>query len=121
MIKDYPKIEKKPLKVKGCKYDPEKYPKYDNYDAIECSKSVDIPVDYDGVIGVPITILYHFYGGYINVEYDDGFFYWSKQFEILAFMTGAKGSCLVNGNDGRAKFYINNVGVYARILIRKHV
>lgn len=39
------------------KYDPEKYPKYDNYDAIECGKVADIPYDYDGVIGVPITVL----------------------------------------------------------------
>lgn len=34
MINDYPKIEKKPLKVKGCKYDPKKYPTYDNYMAL---------------------------------------------------------------------------------------
>lgn len=39
------------------RYDPRYYPKYDNYDAIECSKVMDIPRDYDGVIGVPITFL----------------------------------------------------------------
>lgn len=33
------------------------YPKYDNYDAIEVSKVADIPEDYDGVMGVPITFL----------------------------------------------------------------
>ena len=33
------------------------YPKYDNYDAIEVSKVVGIPLDYDGVMGVPITFL----------------------------------------------------------------
>lgn len=38
------------------KYDPKKHLKYDNYDAINCDKIVDIPYDYDGVIGVPITI-----------------------------------------------------------------
>ena len=38
-------------------YDPKNYPKYDNYDAIEVSKVVDIPCDYDGVMGVPITFL----------------------------------------------------------------
>lgn len=37
------------------KYDPLDYPKYDNYDAIEVSKVKDIPKDYDGVMGVPIT------------------------------------------------------------------
>ena len=34
------------------RYDPLKYPKYDNYDAIECQNVKDIPCDYDGVIGV---------------------------------------------------------------------
>ena len=33
------------------------YPKYDNYDAIEVSKVVNIPKDYDGIMGVPITFI----------------------------------------------------------------
>lgn len=36
-------------------YSPEIYPKYDNYDAIEVSKTADIPCDYYGIMGVPIT------------------------------------------------------------------
>lgn len=39
------------------RYSPEEYPRYDNYDAIEVSKIVDIPLDYAGVMGVPITFL----------------------------------------------------------------
>ncbi len=39
------------------KYNPEEHPKYDNYDAIEVSKTADIPMDYEGVMGVPITFL----------------------------------------------------------------
>ncbi len=35
----------------------DEYPTYDNYDAIEVSKVADIPLDYDGVMGVPITFL----------------------------------------------------------------
>lgn len=50
------------------KYTPEEYPKYDNYDAIEVSKTKDIPCDYDGAMGVPITFLDKFN---------------PKQFEIL--------------------------------------
>lgn len=38
-------------------YDPDKYPTYANYDAIEVSKVADIPYDYDGPMGVPITFL----------------------------------------------------------------
>jgi len=39
------------------KYNPKEYPKYDNYDAIEASRYSDIPMDYDGVMGVPISFL----------------------------------------------------------------
>ena len=39
------------------KYSPEEYPKYDNYDAINVDKTSDIPADYNGVMGVPITFL----------------------------------------------------------------
>lgn len=38
-------------------YTTAEYPKYDNYDAIEVSKASDIPMDYDGIMGVPITFL----------------------------------------------------------------
>lgn len=38
-------------------YTPEEYPKYDNYDAINVNKTAEIPADYDGVMGVPITFL----------------------------------------------------------------
>ncbi len=38
-------------------YTPEEFPKYDNYDAINVNKTSDIPCDYDGVIGVPITFM----------------------------------------------------------------
>lgn len=38
-------------------YNPNDYPSYDNYDAIEVSRVKDIPVDYDGAMGVPITFL----------------------------------------------------------------
>ena len=39
------------------KYSNEDYPKYDNYDAIEVSKVSEIPMDYNGIMGVPITFL----------------------------------------------------------------
>lgn len=39
------------------KYSPEEFPKYDNYDAINVDKTKDIPVDYEGAMGVPITFL----------------------------------------------------------------
>ena len=39
------------------RYSPEQYPKYVNYDAIEVSKTSDIPCDYSGEMGVPITFM----------------------------------------------------------------
>jgi hypothetical protein len=39
------------------RYDPSEYPHYDNYDAIEVSKVAEIPCDYHGVMGVPITFM----------------------------------------------------------------
>ncbi|HIB1529981.1 TPA: adenine-specific methyltransferase EcoRI family protein, partial [Salmonella enterica subsp. enterica serovar Muenchen] len=56
------------------KYTPAEYPIYDNYDAIEVSKVADIPADYDGVMGVPITFLDKY-----NPE----------QFEILGLTNGS--------------------------------
>ncbi len=88
-------------------YNPEEYPKYDNYDAIEVSKTADIPKDYDGVMGVPITFLDKY-----NPE----------QFEILDArdytdkeVLKHKSTYLIKDKDGA----INGKPTYARILIRK--
>lgn len=80
-------------------YIPEEYPKYDNYDAINVDKTSDIPCDYDGVMGVPITFLDKY-----NPE----------QFEIIGGMTSTK---IDKYNFGYP--YINGQKKYARILIRK--
>ena len=40
-----------------CRYSPEEYPQYDNYDAIDVSRTQNIPFDYDGIMGVPLTFL----------------------------------------------------------------
>ena len=47
----------KPLDLSENHYTPEKYPKYDNYDAINVDKVADIPCDYPGVMGVPLTFM----------------------------------------------------------------
>lgn len=62
------------------KYNPEEYPKYDNYDAINVDKVADIPCDYEGVMGVPITFLDKY-----NPE----------QFEIVEFRKGVDGKDLI--------------------------
>ncbi len=90
-------------------HSPEEYPKYDNYEAIEVSKTNDIPMDYEGIMGVPITFLNK---------------YNPKQFEIIGCsdrggdnvpaideirLTPNKlDSCLINGKK-----------VYTRLFIKK--
>lgn len=76
------------------KYNEDNYPKYDNYDAIEVSKVSEIPKDYDGVMGVPITFL-----GKYNPE----------QFKIIKFRKG----------DDEKDLAINGKTPYFRILIQK--
>ena len=108
-------------------YSPEEYPKYDNYDAINVDKTSDIPCDYDGVMGVPITFLDKY-----NPE----------QFEIVEFRKGNDGKDLIfstkSGGGTAALFQntrpsmpiaglmnnpkdttVNGKSKYARILIRR--
>jgi Adenine-specific methyltransferase EcoRI len=81
------------------KYSPTEYPKYDNYDAIEVSKVAEIPVDYSGAMGVPITFLDK---------------YNPRQFEILGIDRP-----LVEEITGRvSRFRINGTEIYARIVIK---
>lgn len=75
------------------KYTPEEYPKYDNYDAINVDKTKDIPMDFKGHIGVPITFLDK---------------YNPKQFEIIKFRKGDDDKDLV----------INGKSPYFRIIIK---
>lgn len=62
-------------------YNPEEYPKYDNYDAIEVSKTKNIPMDYTGLMGVPITFLnkynteqFQIVGLFLDCSKNDGIF-----------------------------------------------
>lgn len=108
------------------KYSPEEFPKYINYNAIEVSKTELIPMDYDGIMGVPITFMDKY-----NPE----------QFEIIGIGNGGelgvlcgvssnlseeqctalfredrsfrKGKLCYRDEKGRL------IGCYARILIRK--
>ena len=78
------------------RYTPEEYPRYDNYDAIEVGKVSDIPCDYDGQMGVPLTFLDK---------------YNPDQFEII-------------GDDislgvSKGRFYVAGRRLYSRIVIRR--
>lgn len=84
------------------KYSSEEYPKYDNYDAINVNKTKDIPMDYDGVMGVPITFLHK---------------YNPDQFEILG-CSYDYGRPEGWSNNIKMSGTINGVNVYKRLLIK---
>lgn len=98
-------------------YNSEDYPKYENYDAIEVSKVVNIPVDFNGFMGVPISFLNKFS---------------PDQFDIIGLAAGntrasasksflKKVNYRENKNDRGGCGVINGKRVYARIIIKnKH-
>lgn len=84
-----------------CRYSPDTYPKYDNYDAINVDRVENIPCDYAGAMGVPITFLDKY-----NPE----------QFEIIGIMATTQ---VTDFNFGYP--FIKGKRKFARILIRnKH-
>lgn len=95
-----------------CRYSQEEYPAYDNFEAIDVGKVQDIPCDYDGIMGVPDTIL-----GQLNPE----------QFEIIGLGSGdlAKQAGVRKNYRGRTDLAYTIKGKakcpYSRILIcNKH-
>ena len=80
-------------------YDKNHYPKFDDYDAINVSKVANIPIDYDGIMGVPITYL----------KYHN-----ANQFEIVGEAN--------HGSDNEFDLFkprINGKELFKRILIRR--
>lgn len=124
-------------------YTPEEYQTYDNYDAINVNKVSEIPVDYDSVMGVPITFMDKYnpeqfeiigllqsstdeQAGIPNLRYYNDF----KEMRQDMSFTGASGG-KANGNPVikekplKGNFLYNPItkeyvhSVYARIVIRK--
>ena len=96
------------------KYTPQEYPTYINFNAIEVSKVGDIPCDYDGLMGVPITFMDK---------------YNPDQFEIIGMSLDLADMSIIRErlgrNDGGPTFYIEKNGklvrLYDRIVIRRKV
>lgn len=88
------------------RYSAEEYPSFDNYKAIEVGKTSEIPCDYPGVMGVPITFLDK---------------YCPDQFEIIG-ATESEGKGFSNGLwDSSSKIaqpLLNGKRVYKRVFIR---
>ena len=88
------------------KYSATDFPKYDNYDAIEVSRVENIPMDYEGVMGVPITFLYK---------------YCPAQFEIVGITENAEylKPLYLDGCEKYDRPYVNGKRMYSRLLIRR--
>lgn len=88
-------------------YNPEEYPKYDNYDAINVDKAAEIPCDYNGAMGVPITFMQK---------------YNPDQFEIIG-CTESEGKGFSNGlwdEDSKvAQPLVSGERKYKRIFIKR--
>jgi len=120
-------------------YSRKEYPKYDNYNAIEVSKTNDIPKDYKGIMGVPITFMNKYNPEQFEIlgatqrgchdeipdtkKYDD---YWEvKQNGQKTGSSGSKTNENANlvRNDGKRNYFINKDGriiqsAYQRIFIK---
>lgn len=92
------------------RYSPEEYPKYDNFDAIEVGKTAEIPADYYGLMGVPISFIDKY-----NPE----------QFEIIGNSSTFAGA-ITDPKTGKVKpnpqrFYLNGKRMYDRLVIKRKV
>jgi len=86
------------------KYSPKEYAHFDNYDAINVNKYADIPYDYSGVMGVPITFVDK---------------YNPDQFKIIGLIAGnIRGLAGIPSSSGKDGPYINGKLKYGRILIQ---
>ena len=87
------------------KYNSKDYSKYDNYDAINVNKTKEIPIDYDGVMGVPITFLDK---------------YCPEQFKLLGIMnTGEENEGIRYKDTPHGRPTIDGKELYLRLLIKK--
>ena len=95
------------------KEDPDAYPRYDNYDAIEVSRVADIPEDYTGIMGVPITFLGKHSPHQFRIL---GSQRWAKTPELLSVYIGdsippqSDKKTLVNGRETYDRIFITPVG-----------
>ena len=118
------------------RYSKEEYPKFDNYDAINVNKTCDIPCDYDGAMGVPITFLDKYNPNQFEI-FGSCSFTCNKRMEILNKKTGkGTGKYTYNAKGTLYKKYNPKIdkkppafkdaktgelysSIYARIIIKK--
>jgi hypothetical protein len=110
------------------KYNPTDYPKYANYDAIEVSKTADIPEDWDGLMGVPDTFLDKYNPDQFEIVGNAGDTSWARSAGVQAM--GEETIMRLRGQGNKAhvtanmnSLYLEQDGKillpYSRIIIRR--
>lgn len=89
-------------------YNEEEYPKYDNYNAIEVSKTKDIPIDYTGVMGVPITFLDKYSPEQFEILGLSASAGYNEEIVGIPFLGNKDARCLINGKNTYARVFIKN-------------
>ena len=97
-----------PLDLRGNYYDSVKYPRFDNYDAINVGKYGEIPCDYNGIMGVPITFMD---------------WYCPEQFEIIGLSASWDETPMMQSlklsEENRHNPIINGRQIYRRIFVKR--
>jgi len=90
------------------KYNSEEFPTYDNYDAIEVSKTKNIPLDFKGVMGVPISFLMKHNPEQFDILGLSASAGYNKDIVGIPFRGTKDARCLVDGKNTYARIFIKN-------------
>ena len=110
------------------KYNPTDYPKYANYDAIEVSKTADIPEDWDGLMGVPDTFLDKYNPDQFEIVGNAGDTSWARSAGVQAMGAETISRLRSQGNKAHVTANMNSLYLeqggkiflpYSRIIIRR--
>ena len=123
---DYQKRHEEFVSVR--KYTPADYPKYANYDAIEVAKTVDIPEDWDGLMGVPDTFLDKYNPDQFEIIGNAGDTSWARNAGVQAMGAETIARLRKQGNKAHVTANMNSLYLvhddkvvlpYSRIIIRR--
>ncbi len=110
------------------RYNPVDYPKYANYDAIEVAKTVDIPEDWDGLMGVPDTFLDKYNPDQFEIIGNAGDTSWARSAGVQAMGAETIARLRRQGNKAHVTANMNSLYLdqdgkillpYSRIIIRR--
>ncbi len=91
------------------RYTPEEYPTYDNYNAINVDKTKEIPMCYNGVMGVPITFLDKYNPDQFEIIGMSASAGYSEEIVGIPFLGKKDARPLLKGKNTYARIFIRNL------------